>query len=38
MNEWEFDEEACCRDMAEEMEFEFNRMMQERKEEMNYGL
>lgn len=34
MNEWEFDAEACCQDMAEEMAYEFNQMMQERREEM----
>lgn len=36
MDEWEFDAEACCAAIAEDMEYEFNRMMQERREEM-YG-
>lgn len=30
MDEWEFDSEACCQDMAEEMAYEFKQMMQER--------
>lgn len=34
MNEWEFDAEACCQAMEEEMAYEFNQMMMERKEGM----
>lgn len=35
MNEWEFDAEACCQDMTEEMKWEYEQMMQERKGVMN---
>ena len=35
MDEWEFDAEACCQAMEEEMAYEFDRMMQERRVEMN---
>ena len=33
--EWEFDADRLAKEIVEEMEFEFNRMMQERKGEMN---
>lgn len=35
MDEWEFDAEACCRAMQEEIDFEFNRMMEERRREFS---
>ena len=34
MDEWEFDAEACCIAMAEDMKWEYEQMMSERKKEV----